>query len=277
MQQARKYTRTFEYDGRTIEFHCWNIEATDRTPDTIVFLGAGQVGRIPRWVALSAGPGVVVVEGLPHWEAHPSGHDTAEFAALYAKSAFLEIQKIFGITRIHLIAESQAAPASVLMALAHSDYVENIVLVRPLGFSAKAFGQTEQERLKVFGRRAFRTILQLMRHPRNVAIGIIMLRAMLRESSFRAFISKYAKGISYDALQDYVRLLAVQKQKGHTTTLLLGEKDWLFPPREVLSAFSDIGLEEASVVVVPKTGHASFATPSSGVILQQALALVRQK
>src|SRR5688572_9566873 len=113
MKQPQQYVRSFRYGGKEISFSFWLTPEDTIHPDIAIFLGAGQVGSIPRWVARSAGPGVVVVDGLPHWESHPSGHDTAQFATAYIQRAFEAIQKEFGLRELNVIAESQAALATV--------------------------------------------------------------------------------------------------------------------------------------------------------------------
>lgn len=275
MKQPQKYIGTFPYAGQHVEFSFWLLQADDRPPDTIIFLGAGQVGSIPRRIAATAGTGVVVIDGLPHWKAHPSGRDTAQFAAAYVQTAFKVVQKTFGADKLNIIAESQAVPASVLLIHRLSSSIRNVVLARPLGFTAKAFGSTDHARLKTFQKRLLKTAAQLVHHPHNIAIGVIMLRAMFREPNLAAFHKKYTVGISYDLLQDYHQALQLQKDKGHSLTLLLAEKDRLFPPHEILAAVSSLS-PAATVKIVPKIGHASLASPSSKVMLRQAISIVRE-
>lgn len=277
MKRPQCYTRSFLYGDKKISFNFWLSAEKDLSPDTVIFLGAGQVGSIPRWVARSAGPGVIVVDGLPHWEAHPSGHDTAQFAIAYVQSAFGVIKKEFGLSGLNVIAESQAALATVILARMAPHQIRNIVLARPVGFSVQAFGKTDQERLRVFRRRILRTAFQLIHHPRNLAIAMIMFRAMLREPNLAALNKKYAVGISYDLLQDYKQVAESQKRKGHSLVILLGDRDRLFPSSEILAAFKALQLDDTPIRIVPKTGHASFATPSSKALLRQAIEIVREK
>lgn len=277
MKQPQQYSRSFRYGDKEIAFNFWLATKDGLPPDTIIFLGAGQVGSIPRWVARSAGSGVIVVDGLPHWESHPSGHDTAQFAIAYVQSAFEVIQKEFGLRELNVIAESQAALATVILARTVPDMIRNVVLARPVGFSVRAFGATDQERLRVFRRRILQTAFQLIHHPRNLAIAMIMLRAMLREPSLTALNKKYAVGISYDLSQDYKQVAESQKRKGHSLVILLGDRDRLFPSSEILAAFKALQLDDTSIRIVPKTGHASFATPSSRALLGLAIDIVREK
>jgi len=279
MKRPQKYTGIFRYGPQRHSFSFWQFQddVSPVTPDTIVFLGAGQVDRIPRWVALAAGSGVVVVEGLPHWKAHPSGKDIAAFAEAYVQAAFEAVQQTFGGGVLHVIAESQAVPACVSMVCKLTDTVGNVVLVRPLGFTAHAFGSTDRARLRAFRKRLFLTALQLMHQPRNIMIGIIMVRAMLREPSLAALIKKYTVGISHDLLQDYKNAAKLQHDRGRSLIVLVGKKDRLFPPDEIIAALQASSIEVAAVRIMPKIGHASFATPSSKSVLKHAISLVRQK
>lgn len=292
--KSRRYSGEFQFAGKRIVFSFWLVSKHEKDgrpetrrpetepispPDTVLFLGAGQVGSISRWVSQAAGPGVVVVDGLPHWEAHHTGKDTADFSRAYVAAAFNIVLKTFDLRAMHLIAESQASPASILLACAAPAKVRSIALIRPLGFTVRAFGESEQERLNKFRRRAFRTSLQLsqslLHDPRNAAVNLIMLRAMLREPNLASFNKKYSIGVSYDLLEDFRHAAKLQQKKSCDITLLLGEKDKMFPPGEVLSALKAAGIDGVNIEILPRIGHSSLAVRASKGILQQAVVSVR--
>lgn len=56
---------TFEYASKKISFNYWSNLQDGQPPDTIIFLGTGQTGRIARWAAQAAPSGVVVVLPMP--------------------------------------------------------------------------------------------------------------------------------------------------------------------------------------------------------------------
>lgn len=276
MSQFKKCAGTFRYGKKEITFNFW-IDRTEANlePDTVLFLGAGQTGSICRWVAHAAGPRVVVVEGLPHWEAHPSAEDIVEFSKAYIHTALQAVLTAFTLPSVNIIGESQAAPATVVLASSAPDKVRNIVLIRPLGFSVHAFGSSDQERLHAFRRRIMRTALQFSQSffhdPRNVGVISIMTRTMLREPTMRALVKKYAAGIAYDILEDCRQVAKQQQLNGHSFTILLGEKDKMFPPSEVVAVLKSSGIVGVTIKILPKTVHSSLAVRSSKVILKQAI------
>lgn len=279
MKRPHKYTGTFTFAKKNITFNFWSVPA-DTPPDTVVFLGAGQVGNIPRWVAQASSEGVVAVDGLPHWEAHPSGEDTAAFTAAYVQTAFEQVLKTFGVPKMHLMAESQAAPGVVVLARNMPDKVGNLALIRPLGFSAQALGESDKIRMRTFRRRFLKSALQfsqsLLHDVRNASIALTMVRVTLREPSLASFNKKYAIGVSYDLLEDCWEVAKVQRHKHGSFTLILGERDKLFPPKEIFAALAAAGIEGITIQVVPRVGHASLAVKASRTTLQQAVRAVRK-
>jgi pimeloyl-ACP methyl ester carboxylesterase len=280
MVRPHKQVGIFRYAGKEVAFVFWYFAEHDSSPDTVLFLGAGQVGSIGRWVTQSVGNNVVVVEGLPHWHAHPSGADIIDFSSLYVRAAFRQVRRRFKRSSMNIIAESQAAPAALLLARHYPRAVRNVVLIRPLGFTVQAFGDSEDARLRTFRRRALKSLLQfsqsLLHDPRNLGIVVIVVGIVLKEPSIASLARKYAAGISYDLLQDCREIVANQKRKGHSLTLLLSEKDRLFPPQEITTALKNADINGIDVEVVPRLSHASLAVRASRRVLQQALAIARK-
>lgn len=280
MKRPHKYTGTFTFAKKNIVFNFWSV-AADTPPDTVIFLGAGQVGSITRWVAQAAGEGVVAVDGLPHWEAHPSGEDTAAFTTAYVQTAHEHILKTFRVPAMHLMAESQAAPGVVILARNTPDKVRNLALIKPLGFSAQALGESDKIRMRTFRRRFLKSALQfsqsLLHDVRNAGIALTMIRMTLREPSLASFNKKYAIGVSYDLLEDCREVAKIQQRKHDSFTLILGERDRLFPPKEIFAAMAAASIEGISIEVVPRVGHASLAVKASRTTLERALQAVRKR
>ncbi|HEU4984868.1 MAG TPA: hypothetical protein VFT58_04450 [Nitrososphaera sp.] len=278
--KIQRHSGVFHHAGKKIPFYFWS-HTDGGPPDTVIFLGAGQIGRIPQWVVRNAGVGVVAVEGLPHWETTTKTEDIAQFCKAYIASALHAVLTTFKLPTIHMIAESQAVPGSVITALTHIDTVQNIALVRPLGFSVQAFGGTEQERFRTFRKRVLQTTLQLartlLRDPRNIGVGLVMLRAGMREPTITALTQKYIVGISYDLLEECRQLARQQRQKGASLAILLGTDDRLFPATEVRAALTSKGVSNILIEDIPHTTHGSLATRSSKAILRHALRVVRSR
>lgn len=280
MKRPKKYSGVFQYGGRNIAFYFWLYSETNSLPDTVLFLGAGQVGAIPRWVAKSAGAGVVVVEGLPHWEAQSSANDVKKFSIMYLQAAFQTVLRTFSLSSMHVIAESQAVPAALALVGSMPTKVRNLAIVRPLGFTVQAFGDSERSRLRTFKRRILQTSLQLpqsfFHDPRNAGISMIIVRAMLREPNLASLAKKYAVGISYDLLDDCRRVVAVQQRKNGSFALLLGEKDKMFPPKEILAALNAVKITGINIEIIPGVTHSSLAVRASRTVLRRAIDKVRE-
>lgn len=277
--QPQKHVGIFRYAGKEIIFNFWLSCPEKRPPDTIVFLGAGQVGIIPRWIANAAGRGIIVVEGLPHWESGANPSDLIKFCKAYVKTAFIAALRTFNVPSLNIIAESQAAPASIALAASMPAQIGNVVLVRPLGFSVAAYGKSEQARLRVFYRRILRTAMQphqsLIHDPRNAWAAAIATRAMLREPSLSSLAKKYAVGISYDVLKTCRQVAKIQKEKGGLLAIILSEKDKLFPPNEVIAALDSFGIRDVRVEITPDTSHSSLAVRASKKVLRRAVVVAR--
>jgi hypothetical protein len=280
MKSVKKHSRLFSYSGNEIPFSYWSNIEDDGAPDTVIFLGAGAVGAVPRMVVNRAGMGVVVVEGVPHWHADQSGTDIPEFSRSYFLSVYRTILDAFGVTSLHVIGESQAAPAPVFLSISLPKSVRNIALIRPLGFTVNTFGDTPNTRMKVFRKRILQTYLQLpqsfLHDPRNLLVSLTVIRAMLSEPTIASLSRKYAAGISYDLLRECKLAAKLQHKAGNTLTLILGEKDKMFPPNEIITALGSLKIEDIDIVTVPQDTHSSLAVRASERVLRTALEKVRK-
>lgn len=276
----RKHVGVFRYHQREIRFNFWSNTSADRpSVDTVIFLGSGQSGRIARWIAKNAPAGTAVVEGLPHKEADRDARDLKEFARDYTSTAFLVILKVFKNSAVNIVAESQAAPGAIWTALTKLAQVNNVVLVAPLGFTAHILGNSPKERLRELKKRAFLSTLQFRQSPlydpRNLYLGLCMLHAVLYDARWNVSGQKYAVGASYDVRAE-ARLLAEQLHKrGSQLTLLLGQHDRIFPPREVSSFLAEAKLNHIKMVLL-KTSHASLAVREGKHILNRATQTARK-
>jgi pimeloyl-ACP methyl ester carboxylesterase len=279
MHNLQKHAGTFTYAKKPIAFSYWSHTKGSDTPDTVLFLGAGQVGKIPYWVAQAAGPGVVVVDGLPHWESDPDKWNIETFARGYVECVFLSVLQQFGLSSMYVMAESQAAPAAVALVASAPAKIRNLVLIRPLGFTVAAYGKTPEERFANFRRRILQTQLQtwhsLISSPRTVQVGLLAYRAIRKEPNKKALYQKYTAGISYDLTEDCRQAANALHRQGSTFTMLLGEKDRIFPAHEILHTLRQANIAHLATLTLPGTPHGSLAVRASKVILDQALRIVR--
>jgi pimeloyl-ACP methyl ester carboxylesterase len=276
---VRQHVRTFQYSGKSITFQFWSHLHEGTAPDTIIFLGTGQSGRIAQWAAKASPSGIVVVEGAPHWQAHPSAHDLYDFMYAYTLTAFRAVLNEFSIASAHLVAHSQAAPGVVGLGTTYPDEVRNIALIAPLGFAATIFGNTPEARVRTFMRRATRTLFQLSQSPlydpRNMYAGFMILRAILKESERGASKRKYATGLAYDMREDCRSLVELQTKKGETVTLLLGDKDKMFTVKEIRSLIKAADIKDLHIHILPGVSHLSLGVRGGRKVVKAAADIVR--
>lgn len=276
----QRHASSFRYGPKEIPFYFWSHTSSEITAiDTVIFLGSGQFGRIAKWVAGNAPAGTAIVEGLPHKEADRSARDLKEFARDYTVAAFEAVLKAFRISTANIVAESQAAPGAIWAALDRIDRVNNVVLIAPLGLTAHILGNTPKERLKELKKRAFLSAMQPAQSPlydpRNFYLSSLMLHVVLYDTRWKVSGQKYAAGASHDLREDCRKLADKLHDKDHNLTLILGERDKIFPPREIATSMKEAGVKH-DATIMPKTSHASLAIRDGKLILGQAIQAVRQ-
>lgn len=280
-QPLAKRKAFFTYLDKRIPFSFWSNAVPGAAPDTVLFLGTGQIGRIPKWVAAAAPPGVAVIEGLPHWHSHPDAHDLPEFSHAYTKSAYETVLETFALPRMHVIAESQATPSTMWLVNQMPGQIGNVALLLPMGLNTSNFGETDEARLSELKRRSLRTFLQPeqspLRDPRNLYVAAGLLRANAPGLLNGATARKHAKGISADMSEEFRALLNDAPQYSRQVFLFLGGKDTIFPADEISQALKAKSLHQPQVVVVPEATHASLAAKASRQLLQKAVEAVRSR
>lgn len=278
MKRAVRHRGYFKYRDKQVKYSFWSNLADGQKPDVVILLGAGQTDAIARRVAESAGTGAIVIGGVPHWHADPSAEDIADFTKSYFKQAYLQILATFNVVSMHIIAESQAAPVAIILA-GQLKRVSNLALIRPLGFSVRAFGDTTEARLKTFRKRIARTMLQypqsFLYDLRNLLVSAVLIRAIIREGSLTSLSRKYAAGISYDSLSDFQQAAVARHKAGNTVSVILGEKDKMFPAQEIITALDTLHIPNVRVITMPSVSHSSLVTRAGKKALLVALETVR--
>jgi pimeloyl-ACP methyl ester carboxylesterase len=277
--QPIRHAGILHYKEQVISYHYWVHAYANGTIDTVIFLGTGQTGKIPAWVATLAPTGVAVIEGMPHWKAHPSGNDLKDFSNAYTLNALNKLLHKFSLQDIHLIAVSQGVPGAVWAAAKIPEHVKNIGLVVPLGFTAHIFGDSDTARVRELKKRAIRSLLHVKRFPlfsiRNFYAFSVLLQARFAETERGASDRKYAEGLSHDITKTCRRIIEQQHARQTHLTIFLGETDPIFPPKEVKTALRKAKLEKARVRILPGLGHASFTAKHEKKALGSIVADVR--
>jgi hypothetical protein len=270
----------FHYGEKKILFYFWSKIAIGTKPDTILFLGTGQVGKIPSWVIHSLPAGAVVVEGLPHWHSDPSASDLLTFTHEYTQCAYQTAIDAFQLASMHIIGESQATPGAIWLANA-SDSVRNVALVLPMGLNTANFGTTERERFAELRKRSIRTLLQREQSPfydlRNLYVAGLLTKIIISGLRDGSTVNKYTTGISHDMLEDFRTLVNKQRTRHSGLSLFLGGKDKLFPANEVEQSLRNSRISEVHIEVMPQLSHSTLALKSNEALLRTVVATVRQK
>lgn len=269
----KKHTATFTYLGKHIPFSFWT-NSKEAHPDTVIFLGTGQIKRTPHWVAEAAPTGVAVVEGLPHWHSNPNAKDIVSFTQEYTKCAFLTILKQSDQSRMHVLAQSQAAPGVVWLANQLPEKVGNIALVLPMGLNTKHLGTTNEERYNELKKRSFRSLFHPEQlEPKNVYAGLILAKIIARGFKDGSTKRKYTKGVSHDALDELATAL---KDGTRRIYLFLGAEDVLFPATEIQHSLARAGIANVHIEVFPRKSHTSLTTRRSTKMVARAVRAVRE-
>ena len=269
----KKHNAFFNYHNKRIPFSFWT-NSVNRRPDTIIFLGTGQIKRIPYWVAKAAPAGTVVVEGLPHWHSKPDAEDIVTFTQQYTKYAFLTILKIYSQKKMNVIAQSQAAPGVLWLANRLQQEVGNIALVLPMGLNTEHLGNTNEERYEELKRRSLKSLF----HPeqlqlKNIYAGLLLAKIIIRGHKDGSTKRKYTKGVSHSAMNE---LTVALENDTRIISLFLGEDDALFPVAEIQRSLTDAKIIQIDVRIFPKKAHTSLTTRQSTKIVKQAVQIVRE-
>ena len=103
-----KHRGHFAYAHKNISYHFWSTLQPGIPPDTVLFLGTSQVGKIAQWVAEAMPTGTVVVEGAPHWHAHPSAHDLHDFMQNYTtRLVLLRLSRTHSMLNLCILLQSR--------------------------------------------------------------------------------------------------------------------------------------------------------------------------
>jgi hypothetical protein len=274
----QKYTGIFFYKNKQIQFHFWK-QADSLTPDIIIFLGTAQTGKIPKWVAEAAPAGVIVVDGLPHWEADPNGLDLKDFSIKYTQSAFKAVFDKFNISTINVIASSQAVPGVIWVTRQILPKIRNIGLISPLGYTPDIFGNSPKSRINKLRIRALKSIFQYSQSAfhdlRNIYIHFILLRALFLEKTWDSSDKKYAAGLTSNLLKDSNVIAEELWRRDNILTIFLGKKDKVFPTEEVLSSLKASNSKHIRTFIFPNMAHSSLAIRGNRKILVEIIKTVR--
>lgn len=275
--KLQRYDIVMEFHGVRIPYTYWAHLEQSTPPDTIVFLGTAQINKIPLWVAQQCPPGTVVVQGFPHWLTKPDASDLGEAMLAHARHALTVIMQEFGVSSMHLVAESQAAPCCIWLAGELPQNVGNICMIMPLGLNRAAYGNSSAKAFKRLVSRSVRSTLQFEQSPlhdkRNCYIVYTVAKMVIGGIFDGSTTKKYTFGIMQDMTTNLATL--INKQPGHRISVILGGKDRIFPASELRATLSQPEFTSVEQIFFAKASHSSMAIHSSSKVLETAILSVR--
>lgn len=263
----RRQTISVSYDSHIIP--CEIIfTSDDMSFNTILFLGSGQVNQIFHRVAQLCPPNIAVVQGAPHWLI---GENNAnDFMAAFIKQALNYLLSHTQTPRLHIIAESQAAPPT-MFCCAQPNYMSRLrtlVLIQPLGLTSSHY-QRHRHIIRLFRRRMTKNILHqlgslltdkyMRRNYRTV-----MKRVNLTNTTIQ---HQFTHGLSVNSFKDLQQIC----HNNHRIVIISGKYDALFPPRVIQQNLAKYQLP-IPVIRVSRAAHSSLATRQGYRLLKIALA-----
>lgn len=275
-KQVKKHRALFAYANKEIPFYFW-LQESDTLPDTVLFLGTGQVGKIPRWIARVAPAGVVIVEGIPHWHSDASASDLVDFSLAYTKCAYEAILETFKLSSMNIVGESQACPPAIWLTNQLPERTRNIALILPMGLNTDNFGETDEAKFKELRKRSLQTILQPEQFDlRNLYAAMQLLRIILSSIKDGSTVKKYTKGISQDITEEFRTLLKHRAMKSHSVTLFIGERDKLFPAHEIEQSLKKASINNVHIEIIPRKSHTSLVVKTARPIINMVVEMVRR-
>lgn len=107
----KKYTHTYTFKGGVIHYDTW-LSGEISQVKIVLFLGTGQVGKIPEWIVRQCPQDTLVIQGAPHWLAKDDGSDIPDFMNHFTKDTLDNISAALN-HQVVVIADSQAVPAVI--------------------------------------------------------------------------------------------------------------------------------------------------------------------
>ncbi len=261
-------TYSYSYNSDTIPYTVWFSEDS-KIIETIVFLGTVQIDSLPQWVVESCPPRTAVVQGAPHWFAKSDGSDIPTYMFNYTKEAFNGILADSKFKNLNIIADSQAVPGVVRLfsQTSYTHLIGYVVLLQPLGFNHSSFTGSDKQRLAIFRKRIIENaryqLIDLIK-DRRLRYNHKLLSKMVKFGDPKAR-SQYSSGLAHDALPDLRRLVNYNKR----VMILCGDKDKIFPPREIQDNLAK-ALVDVQVIIVKGIPHSPLATQKGLTLLRKA-------
>lgn len=260
---------SFSYKGTPIKYSVWHTPL-HASPTVVLFLGAGQVGKLATWVAEHCPAGTLVVQGLPHWLVDE--YDISDFTNAFFESVFDGIISRYRIGRLHILAESQAVPSVIhLFTLPrYSRYLRTLILIQPLGLNRPAFVNDTQDPLAAFNRRAASNLRYQLPMAFEKKLWhnhkTLLTSVNLRDPKIQ---SHYLRGLTHDAAPDLKRITALKKP----IFIISGANDKFFPPNEI-EAILEQNYINLPVHRIPRIPHSPLATSQGVKLLRKAFQLI---
>lgn len=236
------------------------------TPDTVLFCGIGNEGKVPVIGAQRLGragvENLVLVSALPYWEARPDDTGLTNLGIQALQAVSQHVREKYGATELHAGAESQAGPA--LMETAKEDplaFEGRLAFLRVLGLNHMS--------TKRFLARLGQTGLQWdqLRDPAITdRVGTHAVHRLLQDERRGGGQLQFALDFAGAAT---ICELAAQ---GRDVAVIAADNDKIFPPEEQSATLR--ALDSATKVDVHII-HGTHTSPASKAGVHQVAQMVR--
>ncbi len=257
----------FHWNSQLIPISIWLSPQTKKV-HSIIFLGIVQINKLPFWVAKDCPPGFAVIQGVPYWFARSDGSDMPDLIYDFAKQTFRFVCKNMKINSCNIIAESQAAPGAIRIAIENQNICENTILIQPLGLTTQSFLSSDRGAFAEVQRRS----LENLRHQLPffaIDRKLLYNYAKISRSAVRKTVKNhYNSGLSHNAIDELQKL----SQLGNVQ-IICGADDKLFPPDEIrmMLAKNEIGTR---ITIVENVPHSPFASKQGRKLLAKSIDII---
>lgn len=241
-------------------------------PHSILIPGIAQNGLIPPHIATKA-KGVDVADAFPYQEVSADRLSMEALSVEYPLAIIRAYQTAYEDETLvpSFIAESQAVVGVTLGEQEYPELINHIALLRGLGVGVEKMGATQKKRLRNFGGRALKTMVQFDQHLAsplwNLYSGYRLNRLAWQMGSKAA--GQIDVGLTTDIIPILEKRVPARLDEHKHTALFYGTRDKLMHEEEQKEAQRRVG--DALEIYPQDASHRSLATPRGTRDLQEAI------
>ncbi|HET6746857.1 MAG TPA: hypothetical protein VFH06_01995 [Candidatus Saccharimonadales bacterium] len=157
------------------------------------------------------------------------------------------------------MAESQAAIGAIYAEADRPEDINGLVLLRPLGLNVEQIGNSPRNRAKNLLGRAAATLFQSDQSIFHDRWNAYVANRLLKRLSCHT-LTQLGIGLSEDMIPLLTKQAEARSEEGKKTALLIGGKDRMMKPDELLAAREKAGASALDLIMIEEASHRSLAT-----------------